>query len=67
MCSSCSGLVDDPRYATNAARIERRGELKAIIEARLEERTPPTSGRELLLAADIPAGPINNAGRRVRG
>jgi crotonobetainyl-CoA:carnitine CoA-transferase CaiB-like acyl-CoA transferase len=52
-------LVDDARYATNAARMERRVELKAIIEAKLKER-----GRrewtQLLLAADIPAGPINN-------
>jgi len=52
-------LVDDPRYATNAARMERRVELKATIEAKLKER----SRREWthrLLAADIPAGPINN-------
>jgi len=52
-------LVDDARYATNAARMERRVELKAIIEAKLKER-----GRrewtQRLLAADIPAGPINN-------
>ena len=52
-------LVDDARYATNAARMERRVELKAIIEAKLKER-----GRrewtKRLLAADIPAGPINN-------
>jgi crotonobetainyl-CoA:carnitine CoA-transferase CaiB-like acyl-CoA transferase len=52
-------LVDDPRYATNAARMKRRVELKATIEAKLKER----SRREWthrLLAADIPAGPINN-------
>jgi len=52
-------LVDDPRYATNAARMEHRIELKAIIEAKLRAR-----GRrewtQRLLAADIPAGPINN-------
>ena len=52
-------LVDDARYATNAARMERRIELKGIIEAKLKER-----GRrewtKRLLAADIPAGPINN-------
>ena len=51
-------LVDDPRYLTNAARIERRGELKDIIEARLKERTR-REWTELFLAADIPAGPIN--------
>jgi crotonobetainyl-CoA:carnitine CoA-transferase CaiB-like acyl-CoA transferase len=53
-----AGLVDDPRYATNAARIERRGELKEILEARLRERTR-REWTELFLAADIPAGPIN--------
>ena len=52
------GLVDDPRYSTNAARIERRGELKEILEARLGERTR-REWTELFLAADIPAGPIN--------
>ena len=52
-------LVDDPRYATNAARIERRLELKALIEARLKERKRH-EWTQLLLAADIPAGPINN-------
>ncbi|MDR6855884.1 CoA transferase [Variovorax guangxiensis] len=52
-------LVDDPRYATNAARIERRLELKALVEARLKERSR-SEWTQRLLAADIPAGPINN-------
>jgi crotonobetainyl-CoA:carnitine CoA-transferase CaiB-like acyl-CoA transferase len=52
-------LVADPRYATNAARMERRVELKAIIEAKLKERSR-REWSERLLAADIPAGPINN-------
>jgi crotonobetainyl-CoA:carnitine CoA-transferase CaiB-like acyl-CoA transferase len=52
-------LVADPRYATNAARIERRLELKALIEARLKERSRH-EWTQRLLAADIPAGPINN-------
>ena len=52
-------LVDDPRYATNAARMERRVELKAIVEAKLKERTR-AEWTKLLLAADIPAGPINS-------
>lgn len=51
-------LVDDPLYLTNAARIERRGELKEILETRLRERTR-REWTELFLAADIPAGPIN--------
>jgi crotonobetainyl-CoA:carnitine CoA-transferase CaiB-like acyl-CoA transferase len=51
-------LPDDPRYATNAARIDRRAELKTIVEARLRLRTR-REWSERLLAADIPAGPIN--------
>lgn len=51
-------LADDPRYATNAERIERRAELKARIEDRLKERTR-AEWSKLLLEADIPAGPIN--------
>jgi crotonobetainyl-CoA:carnitine CoA-transferase CaiB-like acyl-CoA transferase len=53
-----SHLADDPRYATNAARIQRRQELKAVIEARLREGTR-SQWSDRLLAADIPAGPIN--------
>jgi crotonobetainyl-CoA:carnitine CoA-transferase CaiB-like acyl-CoA transferase len=52
-------LVDDPRYASNAARMERRAELKAIIEVKLKERSR-REWTQRLLAADIPAGPINN-------
>jgi crotonobetainyl-CoA:carnitine CoA-transferase CaiB-like acyl-CoA transferase len=51
-------LLDDPRYATNAARMEHRVELKAIVEAKLAERSRQ-EWTKLLLAADIPAGPIN--------
>ena len=52
-------LIADPRYATNAARIEHRLELKALIEAKLKERSRH-EWTQRLLAADIPAGPINN-------
>ena len=51
-------LPDDPRYASNAARIERRQELKQIIEEKLCEGTRK-QWSDKLLAADIPAGPIN--------
>jgi crotonobetainyl-CoA:carnitine CoA-transferase CaiB-like acyl-CoA transferase len=51
-------LADDAAYATNAARIERRAELKAVIESKLRTQTRDHWTR-LLLAADIPAGPIN--------
>ena len=52
-------LLDDPRYTTNAARMERRVELKAIVETKLKERSR-SEWTQRLLAADIPAGPINN-------
>jgi len=51
-------LTEDPRYATNAARIERRQELKDVIEAKLRQATR-REWSDKLLAADIPAGPIN--------
>ena len=52
-------LASDPRFATNAERMERRVELKALIETKLKERTR-REWTQMLLAADIPAGPINN-------
>lgn len=52
-------LVDDPRFASNAARIEHRNELKILIEEKLKANTRDAWSR-LLLGADIPAGPINN-------
>jgi crotonobetainyl-CoA:carnitine CoA-transferase CaiB-like acyl-CoA transferase len=51
-------LPDDPQYATNAQRMERRAELKATLEAKLGERTR-AEWTARLLDADIPAGPIN--------
>jgi crotonobetainyl-CoA:carnitine CoA-transferase CaiB-like acyl-CoA transferase len=51
-------LADDARFATNAARVERRAELKTLLEARLKLRTR-REWSERLLAVDIPAGPIN--------
>lgn len=51
-------LPDDPRFATNEARVERRDELREILESRLKTR----SKREwttLFVDAGLPAGPIN--------
>ncbi|VVN66905.1 CaiB/BaiF CoA transferase family protein [Pseudomonas fluorescens] len=51
-------LPDDPRFATNEARVERRDELREILETRLKTR----SKREwttLFVDAGLPAGPIN--------
>ena len=51
-------LADDSRFATNPQRVARRAELIPILAARIAER-----GRDelvaALLAADVPAGPVN--------
>ena len=52
-------LIDDPRFPDNAARVERRNELKAILEERLMTRTRAEWTQDFL-AEGIPAGPINN-------
>ncbi|VTU45843.1 CaiB/BaiF CoA transferase family protein [Variovorax sp. PBL-E5] len=54
-----AALVDDPRFASNAARIGHRNELKRLIEDKLKTRTRAAWTR-MLIDADIPAGPIND-------
>jgi crotonobetainyl-CoA:carnitine CoA-transferase CaiB-like acyl-CoA transferase len=50
-------LVDDPRFATPALRVQNRRTLEALLEARF--RTAPTAvWLERLEAAGVPAGPI---------
>lgn len=51
-------LPDDPRFASNEARVERRDELKAILESRLKTRSK-REWTEQFIAAGLPAGPIN--------
>jgi formyl-CoA transferase len=51
-------LIDDPRYRTNSDRIANREALAAEIERELAKR-PAAEWTELLLAAGVPAGPIN--------
>ncbi|MBK5553870.1 CoA transferase [Pseudomonas sp. TH03] len=51
-------LPEDPRFATNEARVERREELKAILESRLKTRSKH-AWTELFIEAGLPAGPIN--------
>lgn len=52
-------LADDPRFATNGDRVERRTELRPTLAERFAERS---SGEWLAMleAAEIPAGPIND-------
>lgn len=52
-------LADDPRFATNGARVANRDELTATLQARIGER-PSAEWLAALEAADIPAGPIND-------
>ncbi len=48
----------DPRFATNASRVENRVELKAILEGRLRTKTAAVWYLSLT-SAGIPCGPIN--------
>ena len=51
--------ADDPRYAGNARRVERRAELVEAIEARLKARSRD-EWVEAFAAAGLPAGPIHD-------
>ncbi|MCC7361101.1 MAG: CoA transferase [Anaerolineales bacterium] len=50
---------DDPRFATNPARLANRADLVPLLQARLAER-PSAALLEQLMAAEIPCGPINS-------
>jgi crotonobetainyl-CoA:carnitine CoA-transferase CaiB-like acyl-CoA transferase len=52
-------LADDPRFATNGARVEARGELRETLADRFAERTT-ADWLTALDAADVPAGSIND-------
>ncbi|WP_459644379.1 CaiB/BaiF CoA transferase family protein [Kineococcus sp. NUM-3379] len=52
-------LPDDPRFATNVGRMAHRGELEAVLEERLAARGT-AEWVEVLLAAGVPAGPIQD-------
>ncbi|MNM56825.1 Formyl-coenzyme A transferase [compost metagenome] len=51
-------LPDDSRFATNEARVERRDELREILESRLKTRSK-REWTSLFVDAGLPAGPIN--------
>ncbi len=57
-------LTDDARFMTNPQRVARRAELIPILAARFADR-----GRDelvaALLAADVPAGPVNTVGEAI--
>ncbi|ROR32455.1 CaiB/BaiF CoA transferase family protein [Inmirania thermothiophila] len=54
-----AGLADEPRFATNAARVRHREALIPLLAARLRER-PRAHWVQALEAAAVPAGPIND-------
>jgi crotonobetainyl-CoA:carnitine CoA-transferase CaiB-like acyl-CoA transferase len=54
-------LATDPRYATFAARSENLAALRAIMDARLKERTT-SEWYQRLLAADVLSSPVNSYG-----
>jgi crotonobetainyl-CoA:carnitine CoA-transferase CaiB-like acyl-CoA transferase len=53
------GLAGDPRFATNAQRVENRADLKNIIEERLRTRSAD-DWQQVVAAAGVPCGPIND-------
>jgi formyl-CoA transferase len=52
-------LADDPRYATTAARIERRAEVDSLFASWLAELTV-AQAVDLLLGAGLPAAPVRS-------
>jgi crotonobetainyl-CoA:carnitine CoA-transferase CaiB-like acyl-CoA transferase len=52
-------LAADPRYRTNADRVSRRGELVTAVATLLRVRTT-LEWLDLLAAAEVPCGPIND-------
>lgn len=53
------GLADDPRFETNAARVEHRESLREELERRLSAR-PASDWTTTLTAARVPAGVVND-------
>ncbi len=58
-------LADDPRFATNPARVGHRDELAAALTAELAHR-PAADWVQGLTAAGVPCGPINDVAEAVR-
>jgi formyl-CoA transferase len=52
----------DPRFASNPKRVEHRGVLLPLVAGRLKEKTCG-QWMELLVAASVPCGPVNNMER----
>jgi crotonobetainyl-CoA:carnitine CoA-transferase CaiB-like acyl-CoA transferase len=57
--AGCPELASDPRFATNGKRVENRAELTRLLAAVFRKRTK-REWLELLEAAGVPNGPIND-------
>ena len=57
--AGCPELAGDPRFATNGKRVENRAELTRLLAAVFRKRTK-REWLELLEAAGVPNGPIND-------
>ena len=57
--AGCAELANDPRFATNGKRVENRAELTRLLAAAFRKRTK-REWLELLEAAGVPNGPIND-------
>jgi len=57
--AGCSELAQDPRFATNGKRVENRAEITRLINAVMRKKTT-AEWLELLEAAGVPNGPIND-------
>jgi crotonobetainyl-CoA:carnitine CoA-transferase CaiB-like acyl-CoA transferase len=58
-------LAEDTRFATNTDRVANRGELREELDRALRER-PAAHWSEVLTAARVPAGPVNDVGAAFR-
>jgi len=57
--AGCSELAQDPRFVTNGKRVENRAEITRLINAVMRKKTT-AEWLELLEAAGVPNGPIND-------
>jgi crotonobetainyl-CoA:carnitine CoA-transferase CaiB-like acyl-CoA transferase len=57
--AGCAELADDPRFASNGKRVENRSELTRLLQAVFSSRSTK-EWVELLEAAGVPNGPIND-------
>ncbi len=57
--AGCTGLAEDPRFASNGKRVENRAELTRLLQAEFIKRSK-REWVDLLEAAGVPNGPIND-------